>query len=102
MSSEYENQIVWSAEEGQRLPHKVRRRGLSQGPNAVDCPFTRRRVCIRDQAELFDQLYLIFLFGVRLIVFAEFVFVMRQWNSRPLKRYVTEMYGVGRDLYDLL
>jgi hypothetical protein len=90
---------------GPEVAHKVRRRALSQGPNAVDCPFTKRRAfvaSIRDQAELFDQLYLIFLLGARLIVFAEFVFVMRQWISRPLKRYVTEMYGVGRDLYDFL
>jgi hypothetical protein len=34
-------------------------------------------VSIRTQAELFDQLYLIFLIAARRVVFAEFVFVMR-------------------------
>ena len=49
----------------------------------------------RPKAELFDQLYLIFLLAARLIVLAEFVFVMRQCIRCRLKRYVTKMYNVG-------
>jgi hypothetical protein len=54
------------------------------------------------QTRVVRQLYLIFLLAGLLIVFAEFVFVMRQWISRRLKSYVPEIYGVGRDLYDFL
>jgi hypothetical protein len=49
-----------------------------------------------------NQLYLIFLIATRFIVFAEFVFVMSYCIRRCLKRYITQMHRVGRDLHDLL
>jgi hypothetical protein len=94
--------MVLSAAEVHRLPAKETTFAITTEPWILGLLTGTVLLTVFPKLSCSGRPYLIFLFAARLIIFAEFVFVMRQWVSRRLKGYVPEMYGIGRDLYDFL